>query len=189
MITLAALSLPLAIASAPLAALQSAGDAAIAIKNDDPETWVVEYPRIIRPYVQDYRRCLNVSNRRVTGVADFEEQHRSDIPRCEEEREEAAASAMRVLDGAKTTMSSQEIATLFDNIGRIHVARGRDLDDQFKQRLTGADRAQDAYYAERERKGLVIEMRDASVVKSRMEIEGRTAPDNNPNKEAGDAGY
>jgi hypothetical protein len=85
----------LTLAATPLAALQSVGEAPVAVKNDDPKTWVVEYPRLIRPYVQDYRRCLNLSNRRVTGVADFEEQHRADVPRCAEERAEAVAAEIR----------------------------------------------------------------------------------------------
>lgn len=173
--------------AAPLFALQAVGEAAIAIKNDDPETWVVEYPRLIRPYVQDYRRCLNLSNRRVTGVADFEQQHRADIPRCAEERAEAVAASKDMMRGSKFKMTDAEIETLFENIGLIHVARGADLDKQFTQNLANAQARTDNYEATRP-KGLVIELRDASVVKSRMEIEG-TGETEKPSKEAGDAGY
>ena len=173
---------------APLLSLQAAGDVAVAIRNDDPETWVVEYPRLIQPYVQDYRRCLNLSNRRVTGVADFEEQHRADVPRCAEERAEAVAASNRALDGAKTTMSAAEIDTLFENIGLIHIARGADLDKQFTQSLANAETRQENYDATRP-KGLVIELRDASVVKSRLEIEGRDTNQTNETMEAGNAGY
>lgn len=184
MIALAALS-PAALT---LAALQSTGDTVVAIKNDDPETWVVEYPRVIRPYVEDYRRCLNLADRRMSGVADFELQHRSDIPRCASERAEAVASANRVLDGAKATMSGAEIETLFENIGRIHVLRGRDLDQQFARNLANAARLQEQY-AEKRPRGLVIELRDASVVKSRLEIEARDKEKRKLKTEAGNAGY
>ncbi len=141
---------------APLFVLQSSGEAVVAIKNDNPETWTVEYPRLIQPQVQEYRRCLKVTNRTVTGVANFEAQHRTD------------------LDGAKTTMSPEEIERLFDNIGKIHVARGRDLDQQFTSRLSGAEAASTAYEAERP-KGLVIELRDASVVKAQTDASAAAA--------------
>jgi hypothetical protein len=183
MIAIAALSL----VAAPLT-LQAAGEAAIAIKNDDPETWVVEYPRLIRPFVQDYRRCLNVANRRVTGVADFENQHRADVPRCAEARAEAITASKDMMRGAKTPMSDAEIETLFENIGRIHVARGADLDRQFTQTLATAERRAEDYEANRP-KGLVIELRDASVIKSRLEVEGRDTHSTNENTEAGNAGY
>ncbi len=153
--------------------LQGATETAIAIKNDNPETWVVEYPRIIRPYVVQYRTCLNVANRLVTGEPDFEIQHRADIPRCTEQEADAKASALEAMRGAKTAISAEEVDLLFRNIGLIHIARGRDLDDQFIQRLRGAERARDTY-EENKPKGLVIEMRDASVVKSRAEVAGRT---------------
>ena len=49
-----------ALTLAPLLALQSAGSAPLAIENDAPETWTLEYPRLIQPYVTDYRRCTAV---------------------------------------------------------------------------------------------------------------------------------
>jgi hypothetical protein len=159
---------------APLFVLQSSGEAVVAIKNDNPETWTVEYPRLIQPQVQEYRRCLKVTNRTVTGVANFEAQHRTDLPRCAEARAKAIAEANAALDGAKTTMSPEEIERLFDNIGKIHVARGRDLDQQFTSRLSGAEAASTAYEAERP-KGLVIELRDASVVKAQTDASAAAA--------------
>ena len=66
---------------APLIALQGVGQAPVAIENDAPETWTLEYPRLIQPFVADYRRCLAVQMRTVRGKADFEAQHRSDLPR------------------------------------------------------------------------------------------------------------
>jgi hypothetical protein len=157
---------------APLLALQSAGEAAVAIKNDNPETWTVEYPRLIQPFVQDYRRCLAVTDRRIAGKADFEAQHTGDVARCVKARAAAIAQSNEVLAGAKTTLSPEQVDTLFDNIGKIHVARGRDLDLQFTARLAGAEAATQAYEANKP-KGLVIELRDASVVKARTDL---TAP-------------
>lgn len=157
---------------APLLALQATGEAIVAIKNDNPETWTVEYPRLIQPYVTEYRRCLTVANRRIAGKADFEVQHTGDVTRCAEARAKAIAQSNADLAGAKTTLSPEEVDRLFDNIGKIHVARGRDLDQQFNSRLAGAEAASNSYEAERP-KGLVIELRDASVVKARTDA---TAP-------------
>lgn len=159
---------------APLVALQAAGETAVAIKNDNPETWTVEYPRLIQPQVADYRRCLSVTDRRIAGKADFETQHSADLARCAARRAKAIAEANALLDGAKTTLSPAEVDTLFANIGNIHVARGRDLDRQFTSRIAGAEAASDAYEAARP-KGLVIELRDASVVKARTDATSASA--------------
>ena len=159
---------------APLLALQSVGEAVVAIKNDNPETWTVEYPRLILPYVQDYRRCLKVTNRTVTGIANFEAQHAADLPRCAEQQAKAVADSNAALAGAKTAMTPQEVEQLFANIGRIHIARGADLDKQFRQRMAGAEAASDAYETNRP-KGLVIELRDASVVKARTDASAAAA--------------
>ncbi len=144
--------------------LQAAGEAPVAIRNDNPETWSVEYPRLIQSYVADYRRCLAVTNRRIAGKADFESQHAGDVTRCAQARAKAVAQSNEALTGAKTTISPADVDRLFANIGTIHVARGRDLDQQFTSRLAGAAAASDAYDAAKP-KGLVIELRDASVIK------------------------
>ncbi|AOL93495.1 hypothetical protein [Porphyrobacter sp. LM 6] len=163
-----------AILLAPLFALQSTGESAVAIKNDNPETWSVEYPRLIQPQVASYRRCLTVANRRIAGKADFESQHSGDLARCAALKAKAIAEANANLVGAKTTMAPEEVEQLFTNIGRIHVARGRDLDQQFTARLAGAAAASDAYEAGRP-KGLVIELLDASVVKARTDASAAAA--------------
>ncbi|GAB4482947.1 MAG: hypothetical protein OHK0018_14560 [Erythrobacter tepidarius] len=159
---------------APLLVLQAVGEAVVAVKNDNPETWTVEYPRLIQPFVQDYRRCLKVTNRTVTGIANFEAQHAADLPRCAERRAKAIAESNAALAGAKTAMSPEEVDQLFTTIGRIHIARGADLDRQFRQRLAGAEAARAAYEAGRP-KGLVIELRDASVVKARTDASAAVA--------------
>lgn len=163
---------------APVALLQVAGESAVAIRNDNPETWTVEYPRIIQPQVSDYRRCLAITDRRIAGKADFESQHAADLARCTARRTKAIVEANAILAGAKTTLSPEQVDTLFANIGKIHVERGRDLDRQFTLRVAGAQAASDAYEAGRP-KGLVIELRDASVVKARTDA---TAPAASPDK-------
>lgn len=143
---------------AMMMALQGANEVLIAIENDDPETWVVEYPRLIRPQVVQYRNCLNAGDRRVTGKPDFQEQHMSDIPRCKKVREEAIATANAEMADAKTRLTPDETNVLFRNIGVIHVARGRDLDQQFTNRIESVAAAQEEYDANRP-EGLVIERR------------------------------
>jgi hypothetical protein len=159
---------------APLLALQSVGEAVVAVKNDNPETWSVEYPRLIQPSVADYRRCLAVTNRRVTGTANFEAQHAADLPRCADSRAKAVAASNAELAGAKTAMTPAEVEQLFGNIGRIHIARGADLDKQFNDRMAGAQVASETYQTTRP-KGLVIELRDASVVKARTDASAAAA--------------
>lgn len=158
------------LALAPLLALQATGETAVAIKNDTPETWTVEYPRIIIPFIEDYRRCLNVVNRKVTGRADFEEQHRTDIPRCAEASEDAQTGANRLLAnrGEDQEYTPKDVSEIFAHIGRIHIARGADLDQQFTQRMLAAEKGQEEYERTKP-KGLVLELRDASVVKSTVE--------------------
>ena len=162
---------------APLLALQSVGEAVVAVvavKNDNPETWSVEYPRLIQPFVADYGRCLAVTNRRVTGTANFEAQHAADLPRCADSRAKAVAASNAELAGAKTAMTPAEVEQLFANIGRIHIARGADLDKQFNDRMAGAQVASETYQTTRP-KGLVIELRDASVVKARTDASAAAA--------------
>ena len=162
---------------APLIALQGVGQAPVAIENDAPETWTLEYPRLIQPFVADYRRCLTVQMRRVTGQADFETQHRADIPRCAEEYEEAVEGASGLL-ARRTEYASDyttsDVREIFDHIGRIHIARGADLDNQFTYLQRSQQAARDQYEAERP-KGLVLELHDASVVKAHTDATAAAA--------------
>lgn len=146
--------------------IQSSGDALTAVLNDDPETWSVEYPRLIQPYVTEYRGCLGFTIRYIKGVADFEAQHRGDIPRCEEERAEAIAASKAEMEGAKTPMSVDEIERLFHAIGQIHIQRGRDLDQQFAMRIEAAEERAAKEPPPRP-KPIVIDLPDPSVVKTR----------------------
>lgn len=165
----------LSFALAPIFALQGAAETAIAVRNDAPETWSVEYPRIVSPQVEEYRRCLNAVDRRLTGKPDFEAQHRADIPRCETISQAAQEEANRVIGGRTeySEFTPERIAETFDHIGRIHIARGADLDSQFRMRIEGAERAQDNYERARP-KGLVIELRDASGVEAQVEQNNAT---------------
>lgn len=160
-----------AIALLPSLSIQAAGEGALAIQNDAPETWVVEYPHVIAPYVDDYRRCLTAANRIITGEADFEVQSRSDVVRCAQASAEAQAEAQAILSGRPQSVefTAADIAPTFEHIGNIHIARGADLDKQFTMKIQSAERRM-ADYEETKPRGLVIELRDASVVKSRTDI-------------------
>lgn len=161
---------------APMMMLQAAGEAPTAIENDAPETWTLEYPRLIQPFVEDYRRCLTGNMRWVTGDANFEEQHRSDVPRCDEQSQEAQAAATTALSarGEYADFTADDVRQIFEHAGRIHIARGADLDSQFTYLMRTAQAAQDTYNEERP-KGLVLELHDASVVKARTDATAAAA--------------
>lgn len=178
--------LSLTLILSPLLALQGVGSAPLAVKNDAPETWTLEYPRIIQPFIEDYRRCLTGQMRRVTGEANFEDQHRSDVAKCTEDSEEAQSGANAVLNGRGEyeDYTPADISEVFDHIGRIHIARGGDLDSQFTFIMRRSQEMRDEYEAERP-KGLVLELRDASVVKARTDATAAAAEaDMNQNKGA-----
>lgn len=166
----------LSLVLSPLLALQGVGSAPVAVKNDAPETWTLEYPRLIQPFIEDYRRCLTGQMRRVTGEANFEDQHRSDVEKCAEASEEAQAGANRVLSGRAEyeDYSPKDVSEVFDHVGRIHIARGGDLDNQFTFIMRRSQELRDEYEADRP-KGLVLELRDASVVKARTDATAAAA--------------
>lgn len=148
--------------------LQATGQFPIAVINEDPETWTIEYPRLIQPFVADYRGCLSFTIRYVTGVPDFEAQHRSDVPRCADVRAKAVADSRSALADAKTRLDDEQIDQLFTAIGNIHIQRGRDLDEQFTLRIEAAERAEAEGPPPRPAP-LVIDLPDPNVVKSREE--------------------
>jgi hypothetical protein len=161
---------------APLMALQGVGQAPVAIANDTPETWTLEYPRLIQPFVEDYRRCLSGRMRQVRGEADFEIQHRSDVPSCEEVSLQAQDAATAALAGRSeySDYSADDVREIFEHIGRIHIARGADLDQQFTFFLERSEAAQEQY-EENKPRGLVLELHDASVVKARTDATAEAA--------------
>ncbi len=160
----------------PILLLQGVGQAPVAIKNDAPETWTLEYPRLIQPYVEDYHRCLTGQMRHVTGEANFEEQHRSDIPLCEEELQAAVGGANAAIAGRSehAVVTPADVREIFGHLGRIHIARGADLDQQFTYLLRRSQARHEEYEAERP-KGLVLELHDASVVKARTDATAAAA--------------
>ena len=166
----------LALLLAPMLAMQAVWQAPVAIENDNPETWTLEYPRLVQPFVEDYRRCLGNYTIRITGEANFEQQHRAAVGACQEEFETSQQGANTVLAGREryAEYSAQDVRAMFNRIGLIHIARGADLDNQ----LTFVQRSQqvavDEYQAERP-KGLVLELHDASVVKSRTDATAAAA--------------
>lgn len=100
------------------------------------ESWTLEYDIAILPYIQDYRRCLNYGNRVASGVADFEQQHRADLPRCEKTRAESIEQSVAALGrrGLSAQYPPEQVAETFYRIGQIHIERGRFIDDRFDQR-------------------------------------------------------
>ena len=161
---------------APMIALQGVGQAPVAIENDAPETWTLEYPRLIQPFVEDYRRCLTGRMRRVTGEADFEVQHRADVPGCEEVSTEAQAAAVATLASRSeySDYTADDVREIFEHAGRIHIARGADLDQQFTFTLSRMQETREEYDESKPR-GLVLELRDASVVKARTDATAAAA--------------
>ena len=166
----------LALLFAPILALQSTGQVPVAIENDDPETWTVEYPRLIQPFVDDYRRCLGNHISQITGEANFEQQNRAAVDACQIEFEVAQQGANEILAGREryADYSAEQVRILFSRISLIHIARGADLDSQFTLFQRSQQAAVQEYQAERP-KGLVLELHDASVVKSRTDATAAAA--------------
>ena len=123
--------------AAILAFAQQAGQAVSAIPNENPETWVLEYPGSIKPFVDDYYNCLKSRSHEIGGSMGFADQHRADIPKCVDQRADAYETSIAVLDrrGNPFDFTSPEVNAVFDTIQQIHIARGRDLDQQIARRL------------------------------------------------------
>lgn len=101
---------------------------------DNPETWVTEYPIIIRPLVQDYRRCLNYADRRFRGLADFEQQHSEDLPRCEKLKTKLVRKSEKALSQGRWSefLEPSRAHQVFETVALVHISRGRDFDNQLK---------------------------------------------------------
>ncbi len=114
--------------------LQSTGEVAVAIQPDNPETWVVEYPTVISPFVDDYYNCLKSGGHIVDGNTFFEEQHRRDIPRCSKLKADGIEQSQAVLErlGRTDEFGAEQVTKTFDTIDVIHVARARDLDGHLR---------------------------------------------------------
>lgn len=99
---------------------------------DKPAYWVTEYPLIIQPLVNDYRRCLNYADRRFRGVADFEQQHAEDLPRCEKVKQQLVAKSEEALRQGRWSevLEPERAGDVFRTVGQVHVERGRAFDRQ-----------------------------------------------------------
>jgi len=100
------------------------------------ETWELAYDVAITPFVEDYRRCLNYGNRIARGLPDFEQQHRSDLPRCTKVYQESIEASNRMMErrGREELFTPEDVTRVFDTIGYIHVQRGRFVDDSLRHR-------------------------------------------------------
>ena len=112
--------------------LQSASEVGTAVKNEAPQTWTVEYPRAISPYVAKYYDCLKSREVVMHGATDFETQHRLAVPKCATVRAVAAkdANALLARRAKPDEDGSYEVAVTLNTIEMIHIARGKDLDKQ-----------------------------------------------------------
>lgn len=122
----------MSIAAALALTMQTTTGTPQVVAPDNPETWVTEYPIVIQPLVHDYRRCLNYADRRFGGEADFEMQHRSDLPRCAKLKSKLVQKSERALmQGTWSELLEPERAgDVFDTVEYVHIARGRDFDQQ-----------------------------------------------------------
>ena len=110
--------------------LQASAQVGVAIHPDNPETWVVEYPAVIVPYVDGYYNCLRSGGYEYGGGKNFETQHRADLPRCAEKGAtlEQEANERLARSAVGKTTPPDKVASVFETIRAIHIARGRDLD-------------------------------------------------------------
>lgn len=117
--------------------LQSAAETAIAIRSENPESWVLEYPVVVAPHVEDYYNCLKSRNHVIGGGLGFEAQHRSDIGKCIKQRERSLQAARNVLErrGSIAGFDAASMIPVFASIEAVHIARGRDLDQQLARRM------------------------------------------------------
>lgn len=126
----------------------AAGILDTAAPGDQPESWVIEYDIAMIPYLEDYRRCLNYGHRVASGAADFEAQHRSDIPRCQKVADKAIAKSNEAIErrGRSELMTPEMVARAFAYQGTIHIGRGRNIDQQFTRRVAAFESSQDRIF-------------------------------------------
>lgn len=114
--------------------LQTANEAAVAVRPDEPLTWSLEYPLIISPNVDAYYNCLKSREVLMDDNTTFEEQHRIALASCEKVRVKSFEGASLAIAerGNPAKETPAELERVFETVGLIHVARGKDLDDQMK---------------------------------------------------------
>ena len=155
------IALPFATALALLPFLQSGGESATSIYADEQKSWSLEYPALIEPFVDDYYNCLQSGMRFVNVEARFEEQHAADVPRCATVRSslETEANALLKRRGKADETTPADVTRTFDILQRIHIERGRDLDDHIRLRAEARERYwAEHQHTERTRQVTVVEL-------------------------------
>lgn len=117
--------------------LQVVGEFGEAIKNDNPETWTLEYPLVISPHVGRYYGCLRSREVVLRPGTNFEMQHRAALTKCAKVRKESLSEANTVLAqrARPGKFGPDQTKATFDTIESIHIARGKDLDQQLAIRV------------------------------------------------------
>lgn len=128
---------------------QQAGAVVVADYPDDPESWSLEYPSVITAQVEDYYNCLRSGQYVVGDGRGFEAQYREDIPRCAELGAELEAAAIARL--AERSSTGADVPAIFAHARRVHVERGRSLDDTVRTRLASSARYRNAAEADSDR--------------------------------------
>ena len=162
---------------APLLALQGVGAAPLAIENDTPESWTVEYPRLIEGYVAEYRRCLTGQMRNITGRSEFRKPASRRCGRVRRTNPKRRRNyPMPPSPGAADTPTSRPPMCATSSImsAASTSLAGPTSTTSLPTFNAPRRRAQAQYQAERP-KGLVLELHDASVVKARTDATAAAA--------------
>jgi len=182
------LSLAILTLGAVFALAQQSSQNVTALYPEDRETWVLEYPAVIAPYVEDYYSCLKGGSYVIGSGRGFETQYRGDIPRCAKKAAgyEQDATKRLATSASGRNMAPGDVAQIFETVRRVHVARGRSLDQTIGTTLRSSNADQAASQAAAtaaeppacvERMRVLINKRAAYVAERGPEIEGRYAKD------------
>lgn len=183
--------LPTAIltAGAVLALAQQSSQNITALYPEERETWVLEYPAVIAPYVEDYYSCLKGGSYAIGSGRGFEVQYREDIPRCADEAAgfEQESNQRLATSASGRDMAPGDVARIFETVRGVHVARGRSLDQTIRTNLRSSEdyratngqasvgAAQSRACVDRIR--ALVNQREAFVAEGSPEIEARYAKD------------
>lgn len=157
-----ALCVAAVLSAAPLAANMNTNKNAVALPTEQesvlggteytkaPETWELSYDIAMQPYLEDYKKCLGYGNRMFDGSPNVEVQHSEDIPRCVGVREDAVEQSNVAVArrGRTQDMPPAAVEKAFDTIARIHVLRGRNLDDLFQLQMRAIEERRLRYEAQ-----------------------------------------
>lgn len=129
----------MSVTAAIILSLQLSGQGVYVPEPDNPETWVIEYPRIIQEDIAAYYGCLRSRGVSASGtdLPEFEDQHRAHIPLCAKQFQKSLTSANATLSGRKhyAAYTPERIEATLKSISYIHIRRGRDLDNRLRLHL------------------------------------------------------